>query len=247
MLVILGALRLEIAGIENCLTDRRYSTLEQYSICKGKYNGKNVLLVLTGVGREKAEKAAHLVLKSYPVKLLVSLGFGGALHPDLVGGDIVLCSNIHCGSGEEARQKHVSHADIHSDLGRALTGGSVNFRSGDLVTVIKPAMNRQEKQELQRNFNADVVDMESYWIAAVAAEWQVPFLSVRTISDTLEDELLPMGRFIDIEGNIHISRAILYFLSHPGHLSLVIRLYRNFRKAAKKLNEVINRLVAIYE
>lgn len=250
MLVLLGALRQETVSIEKCLTDRSYSYLEKFAVCRGKYNSKNVLLVLTGIGREMAEKATNLVLKSYPVKLLVSLGFAGALNPELLGGDIILCSSMHCAASNdsmEAHRKYSSAIDIVSGMCRALDNEGINFHRGDIVSVTQPVQAVGERATLRKIFNAEIVDMETYWIAAIAAYQQVPLIAVRAVSDTVNDSFPPIEQIVDIEGKLLPKKAVLHFLSHPWHLSLLPGLYRNSTKAAKNLSEVIKRLITIYE
>jgi adenosylhomocysteine nucleosidase len=250
MLVILAALKQEIAAIEKSLRGKKYSNQEQFSLCYGEYNGKEVMLVITGMGRERAERAAQMVLQSNRVKLLVSLGFAGALNPELAGGDIILCSGIYCQNGNGNKMaSHIPGTDngIHNLLCRALESEPVNFRTGEIVSVMQPMQTAEERAALRQEFNAEIVDMESYWIASIAAQRQVPFLALRAVSDTVDDSFPPIEQIVDIEGNLLPGKAALHFLSHPWHLIMLSGLYRNSVKAAKNLNEVIKRLVTIYE
>jgi adenosylhomocysteine nucleosidase len=250
MLVIMAALKQEIAAMEKSLCGRKYSNQEQIPLCHGEYNGKEVMLVLTGMGRKRAERATHIVLQSNRVKLLVSLGFAGALNPDLAGGDIILCSGIHCQDGNGNKTaSHINGLDngIHTMLCRALESDSINFRTGEIVSVMQPMQTAEERAVLRDEFNAEIVDMESYWIASIAAQRQVPFLALRAVSDTVDDSFPPIEQIVDIEGNLLPGKAALYFLSHPWHLTMLFGLYRNSIRAAKNLNEVIKRLVTVYE
>jgi adenosylhomocysteine nucleosidase len=248
MLVILAALKQEIAAIEKSLRGRKYGNQEQFPLCRGEYNGKEVMLVITGMGRERAEMAAQMVLQSNQVKLLVSLGFAGALNPGLAGGDIILCSGIHCQDGNKtASPIPGSDNGIYRLLCRALESESMNFRTGEVVSVMQPMQTAEERAVLRNKCNAEIVDMESYWIASIAAQRQVPFLALRAVSDTMEDSFPPIEQIVDIEGNLLPGKAAVHFISHPWHLTMLYGLYRNSVKAGKNLNEVIKRLVTIYE
>jgi adenosylhomocysteine nucleosidase len=250
MLVILAALKQEIASLARSLSEKKYSNLERFSVCKGKYNDKNVLLVITGMGRERAERATKMVLKSNQLTLLVSLGFAGALNPELAAGDIILCSGVHYGDGNDNNMTYYIHSsdkEMYTLLCRTLESESVNFRTGEVVSVLQPIQTAEERAELRDQFNAEIVDMESYWIASIAAQRQVPFLALRAVSDTVDDIFPPIEQIVDIEGNLLPRKAALHFLSHPWHLTMLFGLYRNSVKAGKNLNEVIKRLVTIYE
>jgi adenosylhomocysteine nucleosidase len=250
MLVILAALRQEIASMEKSLSRRNYSNQEQFSVCHGEYNGKNVMLVITGMGRERAERATQMVLQSNPLTLLVSLGFAGALNPGLAAGDIILCSGIHCRDGNGNKTvSYIRSSDngIHALLSRRLESESISFHTGEVVSVMQPMQNAEDRAALRQEFNAEIVDMESYWIASIAAQRKVPFLALRAVSDTVDDSFPPIERIVDIEGNLLPRKAALHFLSHPWHLAMLSGLYRNSVKAGKNLNEVIKRLVTIYE
>lgn len=236
--------------MEKSLCGGKYSNQEQFSVCHGEYNGKEVMLVITGMGRERAERATKMVLQSNRVKLMVSLGFAGALDPGLAAGDIILCSGIHCQNGngnKMAPHIHGSDNGIHTLLCRALESDSVNFRTGEVISVTQPMHTVEERAALRDEFNAEIVDMESYWIAAIAAQRQVPFLALRAVSDTVNDSLPPIEQIVDIEGNLLPGKAALHFLSHPWQLTMLSGLHRNSVKAGKNLNEVINRLVNIYD
>jgi hypothetical protein len=109
--------------------------------------------------------------------------------------------------------------------------------------VAQAASTPEAKSALSKAFQADVVDMESYWIGRIASAREVPFLAVRAISDTLRDSLLPFSRFIDMNGKLLQQRAILYFLSHPQHLSKLFALSRSARRARKNLTAFLDYLI----
>ena len=101
----------------------------------------------------------------------------------------------------------------------------------------------EAKRTLGDEFDADVVDMESYWIASVASEKNIPFLSVRTISDTVRDSLPPFDQIIDSDGKWRWQRAISYLPSHPKQLATLFVLYRNTRRARANLTCFIDQLM----
>jgi len=241
MLALLGAMRQETAGLR-----RRMALEEDYSqqgcrIYRGQHENRGVLLVQTGIGKKRAERAAELVLERYPITALVSLGFGGALTDEAKAGDIILCSTLYEERGSEG--PCYSDANLVSLAAQALESVEVRLLQGDSVTVARPVSEPTAKQVLGKTFSAKVVDMESYWIGRIASAKQVPFIAVRAISDTAADSLPSLDRFLDSNGTWRRKRAALYFLFRPHQLMKLCRFYRNARKASNNLSYFVARLV----
>lgn len=241
MLALLGALREEIADLHRRMVLEEASISQDCHIYQGKYKNQDVLLVQTGLGKERAERATKLVLERYPVTTLISLGFGGALTPEAKVDDIILCSKLHCGDNRgtnrelESGKTYWSDSSLISLVSQRLKSTATRFRLGSSVTVTQPVSGPEAKRKLVKAFGADVADMESYWIAKIASERQIPFLAVRAISDTAEDSLLPFDQILTSDGKWRWQKAALYFISHPPHLIRLFGLYRKARQARKSL------------
>lgn len=193
MLALLCALRCEITGLRKQLSLSETFDWRGCHIAMGKYENKDILLAKTGVGRAKAERAAQLVLYHYPVTAVLSIGFAGALTEELEVGDIILCSRLYCANephnGLGSERPLFSDTNLVSAASKS-GGATTRFRYGSCVTSPCPVLKKQAKLALGRRFNADIVDMESYWVAKAAAERRVPFMAIRAISDTAKGSLL---------------------------------------------------------
>jgi len=219
-------------------------TWQDCRIYAGEYKGKPVLLAQTGMGKERAEAATEFILERYPIDTLISLGFAGGLNENLRVGDIVLCATLYSNNGTAQGGQCSSDASLISLSLQALPGKVTRLRQGKGVTVAQAASTPETKLALRQTFQADVVDMESYWIGKIASAREVPFLAVRAISDTVHDSLLPFDRFIDMNGKLLRQRAVSYFLSHPQHLAKLVALSRSARRARKNLTAFIEYLMA---
>lgn len=233
MLVLLTALREELGELRKRMAIEDAFARQDCPMYKGKYGKSDVLLAQTGMGKEKAERAAEFILGRYPVAALISLGFAGALAGGLRVGDIVICAKLHL--GDESGKCCCSDAKLVSIAVQTLQDRDCMFRQGNSVTVARPVSGAKAKSALGRSFSAEVVDMEGYWIARMAADCQIPFLSVRAVSDDVEDTLPPFERFMDSGGAWHRKEAVLYFLSRPWQAVRLISLYRNARRARESL------------
>jgi adenosylhomocysteine nucleosidase len=248
MLALLGALREEVADLKRQMVLEEAFAGQGYHVYKGKYKNKDVLLVQTGLGRERAERATKLVLSRYPVTAVISIGFAGALTEESKIGDVILCSTLHCANGLIQKglkpESYYCDTDLISRISQSLEGKAVRFRQGSSVTVSQLVSNPEAKQKLGKAFRANIVDMESYWVARIASDRQIPFAAVRAVSDTVQDSLPPLDRMLTPNGKWRWEKAAPYFIFHPQHLIKLFVLYRNARQARKSLTAFVSHMVA---
>ena len=247
MLALLGALREEITGLQRHMVLEEASMQEDCRVFRGRYKNKAIVLVQTGIGKERAETATKFILEHYPVTTMISLGFAGALTEGLKIGDIILCSTIYCGNGQinrgpwqESLRSDTSLVSLASQ-GRGVT--TAGLYRGSSVTVAEPASSSKAKQDLSKAFPAEVVDMESYWIARIASTRHIPFIAIRAISDTMQDSLIPFDQILDSNGKWRLKKVALYFLSHPQHVIRLLALLKNARQAMRSLTTLVDYLV----
>lgn len=244
MLALLAALREETSGLLRQMSLQETTTPRGWLLFKGRLDDRGVLLAQTGMGRERAERAAQFLLERYPVSCLVSFGFAGGLAPDLQIGDLVVCRELLGPDGLEAGRRHFSDpflADMATEILEAI---GACFSGGRGVTLEGVLYNPEEKRALGRSLGALAVDMESYWIAGVAAQWRVPFLAVRAVSDVVSESLPPLDRFVGPDGTPMWRDAARYFASHPVDLVKMPSVYRNARLAETSLTLFLRLLVS---
>ncbi|MFC2009682.1 hypothetical protein ACFLT3_02000, partial [Chloroflexota bacterium] len=187
MLALLGALKEEIAGLRRQMIVDEAFAGQGYRIYRGKYHGKDVLLAQTGMGKENAERATEFILKQYQVTILICLGYSGALVKELEAGDIALCAILHSDderSPESSRIQNPVYSDddlVSMAVETQKVDGLTGFHKVSSVTTANLITEPKDKLALGRAFHAEVVDMESYWVAAMASVRRIPFLSVRAI------------------------------------------------------------------
>ena len=250
MLALLGALREEITGLKRHMVLEEVFVQEGCHVFRGRYKNKAILLVQTGIGKERAEAATKFILERYSVTALVSLGFAGALTEELKVGDIILCSTLYrdnrCTQGEAGLgNPYYSDASLVSvaSLTLALQRTAIRFCQGNSVTVAQPVSKAEAKCALGKAFHADGVDMESYWVARIASAKQVPFIAIRAISDTMQDNLIPFDQILDSNGKWRLKRVALFFLFHPQHVIRLFALLKNARQAMRSLTTFVDYLV----
>lgn len=153
----------------------------------GRLGTAPVVAVVGGVGKANARRAAAHVCDAYRVTALLSIGYAGALDPELRRGDIVLSAYSVNG---------LSGGPSVEDLGREERLRNVADAShehhvyvGPLYTADRIVARHEEKASLFRQTGCPVVDMESWSVYAEAQCRKLPFLGIHTITDTAEEDI----------------------------------------------------------
>lgn len=207
---------------------------------QGVYTGQEILLLQSGMGMENAQRAVKYVDHPHAhdsggLSGLLFLGFGGALTPGASIGDLIFCQKLFCNDVAYASQPYESDRHLLVMAQAAMKGSPVRWVIGTSLTVNQPATKPEVKANLNAHYHAQVVDMESYWVACSAVELGIPFLAVRAISDTSDELLPPFERFINARGDWLWKEALRYFWTRPGDLAAIPRIFRNSRLAGKNL------------
>lgn len=248
MLALMAAMARETSPMRAGMSVAREVAEPGCRILEGNYRGRGILLVQTGVGRRRAQRAARLALDRYPVGAAVSFGFAGALNGSVRYGDVVVCDALYCGDKQTASSGLAPNDcllpdDFLAELAARLppTGGFNVLRTRG-VSVSRVVCEAGDKEALGRAFSAGAVDMESFWIAEIARDWNVPFLAVRAISDAADETLPPFNRFMDANG-WSWSKALPFFAGHPQQLYRLWRLRSRMRLPARNMTTVLDWLV----
>ncbi|MBN1573268.1 MAG: hypothetical protein JW984_08755 [Deltaproteobacteria bacterium] len=191
-------------------------------------NGREIIVVISGVGKKGSERAIRLLIDSYNPELIIITGYAGSLTPDLVVGDVVVYSRALSESGE------------HVDFIKPEPLFSTRFgNDGTVLTVDKFIGSVDGKREIGERLGAPIVDMESLYIGRIAAEKGLPCIGIRVISDDLVMEIPNLSGLLNREGEAEIVRAIRFFMSHPGTVVPLFFFLYNMRRATLILDGYI--------
>jgi adenosylhomocysteine nucleosidase len=244
MITVVAALDSELAGIRRRMEIADSFNVGEVRIEQGRLGGQDCLLVQSGMGRQRAEQALRYVLDQYQPVAVLSLGFCGALAATLRVGDLVVCSPVGAlltmPSGPHVAPSPVGwlHCDgslAQQALAIPMPPGLGQLVGGGCLTVPSAAGPRGVKQWLSESFVSVVVDMESFWIGSLAQEAGVPFLVVRSVSDTLAEWLPSFDGLIDDFGRASLTTLSRYLLHHPLRIAQLGRLGLQSQRAEKSL------------
>ena len=104
-----------------------------------------------------------------------------------------------------------------------------------------------DKDVLYQTTDAIAVDMESHIAARVAARHGLPFIAIRTISDTALETLPPAALVgMNPDGSMALGKVLASLARRPGQLPALIRTGRSAELAFKSLADVHQKLAPLW-
>ena len=213
----------------------------------GKYQGRNIVLVRTGVGRKRAQNATQQVIDKFNPEVIISMGYAGALTEGLNVGDMFVASTIFSpesdsNSFEMDDPKNLKWLELAK---KTPPPENVKLKIGRLITVDMVVHTPKAKKELGSRFRAEAVEMETLEIALLTRVNKIAFISIRGISDAVNHELIDCSSFLGSDGELSKLRAGWYVLTHPKSLKNAFSLRSNTQIATQNLTDFISRLISI--
>lgn len=173
-----------------------------------------------GAGQDAATRAFAALEEGGPIDLAFSLGWVGALRPEIAPGSAHnVAGVIDVLTGERFR------CDAHA---------------GELWLATSPKVaDAAEKIRLAATYNADLVDMEAAALARLSAMRGIPFYCFKGVSDGFSENLPDFNRFMTPDGQFLLSRLLFFVLPRPWYWPALIRMGENSKKASQSMAECV--------
>ncbi len=177
-----------------------------------KNNDKNFIFAKTGVGPINASLVSSLLVEKYPIDLIVLLGLGGAIDSELSLGNVCIADSIiqhdavcvyddrieqmasgqlHLSLKEDERPSiRIETSKIISEkISKHLEKSGFKVKHGEIVSGSEFSAGHDRKLALKARFpSALMVEMEASAIALVASQAKIPFIVVKTVADTVNND-----------------------------------------------------------
>ena len=230
---IVFALEAEKQGLERVLS-QSYTMLHSIkNQLSWKIGNVELITTISGIGRKKCADATESLIHS-GAKCIICAGYSAALSPDANVGDVVVANRIHLLD---------KSAQILNNDPRLLKvvppSDTFEFRIRwcDFICCDSIVCSSLEKTQIHRATSASALDMESYGAAEVCHNAGIPFLAIRSISDTSDQDLPPeVCTLASLESK---TQQILYALSQPGIWLKLMRLSKQTKTASQNLGDVL--------
>jgi adenosylhomocysteine nucleosidase len=173
-----------------------------------------------GAGQDAATRAFAAIEDGGPIDLVFSIGWAGALTPDLAPGSAHnVAGVIDVRTGERFR----------CDAG-----------AGDAWLATSPKVaDEAEKRRLASAYDADLVDMEAAAVARLAAMRGIPFYCFKGVSDSLAARLPDFNRFLTANGQFQMGRFVVFAILRPWYWPALITMGENSKRAAEHMAETL--------
>lgn len=202
MLGIIGAMDEEVAKIKEQMDDVKVMSKAAMDFYEGTLNGKEVVVVRSGIGKVNAAMCTQILVDAYQVEAVINTGIAGSLNAQIDIGDIVLSTDtlehdmdaVAFGYpvGQIPRMDTLSfEADEKlRALAKKVCGEvvpEVSVFEGRVVSGDQFVSDKGKKDWLVENFDGYCTEMEGAAIAHAAYLNGIPFLIIRAISDKADD------------------------------------------------------------
>jgi adenosylhomocysteine nucleosidase len=193
--------------------------------CRARLCGP-ILVLESGVGARATDRA--LAWLPCRPRMILSAGYCGALQEHLRVGDVVLAKEVADTSG-----------------GRWPVTWPAVSQGGRLLTSPTLAADPDQKRQLGRDHDAVAVDMETAPVARWCAERDIPFASVRAVSDDVRTALTPRLVALLSGGRVSPLRLLASLARQPRLLGELWRLAQHTRLASARLAVAMDELLTL--
>ena len=197
-IAIIVAMQSEFNLVSNILENAEPREIEGAKALVGELSGKQIILLKSGIGKVNAAmQVTSLIAEMHPDYIInsgVAGGIGEGMHQgDIVVGTEACYHDVWCGEGAWGQVQGFPlkfQADAHlleamKEVNRQQSTDNSQLVFGLICTGDQFISDLATLQGIKRNFpDGKAVDMESAAIAQVCYAKQVPFMSLRIVSDT---------------------------------------------------------------
>ncbi len=164
----------------------------------GKIRNKNCVIVKSGVGKVNAARTTQILIDNFELEFVINTGVAGAINHLLNIGDVVIAKHVvqhdfditafgHSkGYITGVGEKIICNRELVEEFEKMLKNIEeriYNIKIGIVASGDIFCTQIDMKNKINAKFNADVVDMECASVGQVCYLDNIPFISVRCISD----------------------------------------------------------------
>ena len=174
MIAIIGAMDEEVAMLKEKMTEVQVESRACMEFYKGKLEGKDTVVVRSGIGKVNAAMCAQILADRYAPSCIINTGIAGSLDARINIGDIVIST--------DALQHDMDARAFGYEAGQIPRVDTLSFPADEtLVTLAKECCSRVNPEI------GTFTEMEGAAIAQVCYFNRIPFLILRAISDKADD------------------------------------------------------------
>ena len=188
---IIGAMEVEVASLKEMMTDVTIRTKASMEFNHGYLNGKEVVVVRSGIGKVNAGICTQILVDDYGVDCVINTGIAGSLRNEINIGDIVIST--------DAVQHDMDVRIFGYPLGEIPQMGVLSFPADEHLAEVAEEVCKEVNPEIQV-FRGRVVSGDQ-------------FISSKEVKNHLIEEFTrfvtrPISSTISIASNLRTSAVI---------------------------------------
>ena len=197
-IAIMGAMPEEIEPLIAKLEDVSTTLYADNTYYEGRYNGQEVVVAYSKIGKVFASLTATLLLEKFGCDMLLFSGVAGAISEDLKIGDLIIADGLsqhdlditafghpfgYVPEGEVCIPTDPTLRQIAKDVA---SQKGISLKEGIIATGDQFVADAKRKEWIGKTFGADALEMEGAAVAVVCHALRVPFFILRAISDSAD-------------------------------------------------------------
>lgn len=199
---IIGAMDIEVDALKEQMADVTRVNKASMEFYQGKLNGKDVVVVRSGIGKVNAAVCTQILADVFEVEAVINTGIAGSLRNEINIGDIVVSTDalqhdmdaVEFGypKGQIPGMKvfsFVANAALRETAVRVCqkVNPDIQVFEGRIVSGDQFVARAEVKDEIIKEFAGYCTEMEGAAIAQAAYLNGIPFVVVRAISDKADN------------------------------------------------------------
>ena len=213
-IAVIGAMEQEVELLRSKLTNAQTETIANSEFTSGLIDGKEVILLKSGIGKVNAAMSTTILLDKYKPDVVINTGSAGGFDANLDVGAIVI--------SDEVRHHDCDVTAFGYEIGQMAGMPAAYKADEELIKVAKEAVTEvgthpfavglicsgdvfmadpKRVEEVRQNFpTMKACEMEAAGVAQVCYQFDVPFVVIRSLSDIAGkqsnisfDEFLPVA------------------------------------------------------
>lgn len=201
-LVVMSAYSPEIARYLEHIELEDTRVVNGSTLYFGTLAGNKVILMLSGIGLERAAATTRTLLDSFSVTGIIFSGIAGGINPDLKIGDVTVPARWGWADGDLGPDEDGFWIEVDSEMlevaSKVSPGVGLSRCTADSICLERtPSVvlggngvsnsffvdDPAYREWLWDTFRANAVDMETSAVGRVASEKGIPFIAFRSLSD----------------------------------------------------------------
>jgi len=206
------------------------------TLYQGEFEKKPVNLLITGIGKERAEKGLLEVFNYIKPQFILHVGYSGGASPVVSVGTLIVANRVI------ALRKGTSFKpseDLFEKAKKVCQDHQVKFQSGGIATVDRIISSPHEKADIGVTCSSLALDMESVWIAKIATEKKIPWLVAKAILDPVEMEVPDLSDCVNSTGDADPIGALQHLVKKPKDIKGMTQMRTNAMQARETITDFL--------